>query len=242
MNKVQISIVVPCLNEQEFIGNTLDTIAAHAQELPLIEVILLDSGSIDRTAEIAKNYAFCQVFAHSELKGKKYALLNQGAQYARGEILVFLDADTLLPVDYDSAITQVISAGYGGGAFEFSLDERGIALRFIEFVNRIRYRLGQRYYGDQAGFCTKAVFDLVDGFPKRPILESAHFCKKLLKVCKLHLITKKIITSSRRFTQHRLGPLWVLMVDTRVFLLDKLGFHNRKFAKKYWQFNESSED
>ena len=113
-----------------------------------------------------------------------------------------------------------------------------MSLRFIELVNRIRYRLGQRYYGDQAVFCSRKAFDEVGGYPPLGILESAHFCARLLRRGKLRLIKQKIITSSRRFEQHRLGPLWVLAADTRVFLLDKFGFKNKRFAEEYWKFND----
>ncbi|MEL7148770.1 MAG: hypothetical protein AAFO69_20515, partial [Bacteroidota bacterium] len=59
---------------------------------------------------------------------------------------------------------------------------------------------------------------------------------------KLKLIHQKVLTSARRFQEHPLGPLWVLVADTSVFLLDKLGFKNERFARKYWQFNDKPRD
>ena len=238
LDKVKISIIIPALNEQEFIGATLGAVERHSRSGIVAEIILIDSGSVDDTVRIAQGSELCNVYEHPELKGAKYAVLNQGAVYATGDVLLFLDADTLLPEGFDVAIRQVIDRGYVGGAFEFSLDGKGLSLRFIELVNRIRYRLGQRYYGDQAVFCSRKAFDEVGGYPPLGILESAHFCARLLRLGKLRLIKQKIITSSRRFEQHRLGPLWVLAADTRVFLLDKFGFKNKRFAEEYWKFND----
>lgn len=213
-----------------------------AVDVKRIELIVVDSGSGDQTPDLVKSMADVSLYLHPELKGKKYAILNQGANYAKGEVFLFLDADTLLPWGYDELIIkQLTDEKIVGGAFEFKLDTDGIALRFIEYVNRIRYRLGKRYYGDQAIFCTSVAFEKVGGFPERLVLESAYFCVALLKTGKLKLIKNIAVTSARRFTENRYGPLWVLTKDTCIFLLDKLNVKHDKLARKYWEFNEEKQ-
>ncbi|MEL7146432.1 MAG: glycosyltransferase, partial [Bacteroidota bacterium] len=162
---MKISVIIPTLNEQEFIGDTLRCLLERGNTGFLAEIIVIDSGSADQTVKIADSFKHCKTWVHLELKGQKYAILNKGASYASGKIFLFLDADTILPEGFDVAVREVIDEGYTGGAFEFALDGKGLALRFIEFVNRIRYRLGQRYYGDQAVFCTRQAFGHVGGYP-----------------------------------------------------------------------------
>ena len=172
-----ISVIIPTLNESEFIAKTIRNVEKKAEFPNNTELIVIDSGSSDDTKEIAGSFGAVNLQTHPNLKGKKYAILNEGVRYTKGEIFLFLDADTLLPNHFDSLIIeQVIKKGYVGGAFEFKLDGSNWSLRFIEIVNRIRYRLGQRYYGDQGVFCTREAFMNVGGYPKKQILERAYFC------------------------------------------------------------------
>jgi len=235
---VSLSIIIPTLNEAKFLDKTLTRIKEFSNDFNQLEIIVVDSGSSDKTVEIARDNYFCSVHEHPELKGKKYAILNKGASYAKGNHLLFLDADTLLPANFDQLILNHLNNGYVGGAFEFKLDGKNWGLRFIEIANRTRYRLGQKYYGDQGVFCSKSAFYKINGFPQKPILESAHFCAALKKNGKLKLIKEPVVTSSRRFTRSKLGPIWVLTVDTGIFLLDKFGFRSEKIGKYYWSVND----
>lgn len=234
-----ISVIIPTLNESDFIAKTIRNTLDRAKSPNQLELLVIDSGSADNTVEIVRSINNISIYTHPELKGKKYAILNKGVDYAKGELYLFLDADTLLPKHFDSLIVnQVINKGYIGGAFEFQLDSKGMSLRIIEFVNRIRYRIEQRYYGDQGVFCTRKAFEITGGFPEKPILESAYFCASLRRSGNLKLITQSAITSSRRFEEAPLGPLWLFAKDIQAFLLDKLGFCNENFAQKYWESND----
>ncbi len=235
---MKISIIIPTLNEVNFLSTTLKRINSSSTDSSKVEVLVIDSGSSDETVNEAIKSRLCKIHQHPELKGEKYAILNQGVKYATGDIYLFLDADTLLPSGFDLSIKQTLSEGYDGGAFEFKLDGKKWGLRVIELANRLRYRLGQRYYGDQGVFCSKTAFEQAGGYPNKPILESAYFCSALKKNGKLKLIKQPIITSSRRFERSKLGPIWVLTVDTWIFLLDKFGFKNEKFGRYYWSVND----
>ncbi|MEL6557918.1 MAG: glycosyltransferase [Bacteroidota bacterium] len=234
-----ISVIIPTLNEAEFIVQTIQNTLKHANDVKHLELIVVDSGSTDNTPDLVQSTKDVSFYFHPELKGKKSAILNQGAGYAKGQAFIFLDADTHLPLGFDDLIRhQLMEGGVIGGAFEFKLDADGLAIRFIELINRTRYRLGKRYYGDQAVFCTREAFDQVGGYPERLILESAHFCASLQKTGKIKLIRHIAVTSARRFTENRFGPLWVLTKDTFIFLMDKLNLKNDRLARKYWKFNE----
>jgi len=89
---VKFSIVVPAFNEVKYIGKTLK--ALKKQTLKDFEIIVKDGQSIDKTVEIARRHADKIVsIRDSSIADAR----NQGARYAEGDILVFVDADTTLP-------------------------------------------------------------------------------------------------------------------------------------------------
>lgn len=88
-----LSIVVPTKNEQDHLPLLLDSIKN--QSFSDFEVIIADAGSTDKTVEIAKKYSCSVVPGGLPSKGR-----NQGAKVAKGDIVLFLDADTILPEDF----------------------------------------------------------------------------------------------------------------------------------------------
>ena len=97
--KIELSIVIPTLDEEKSIGQTIHSALGQAFKKDAIEIILVDAGSKDNT--IARASAANQVIVNDTYKGKKFMSLNAGAKAASGDILLFLDADTLLPRHYD---------------------------------------------------------------------------------------------------------------------------------------------
>ncbi len=227
-----ISIIIPTLNEASYILQTIDC-TKKASEMDIVkEIIVIDTGSADATVCLLKNKGI-KTFSAPELKGKKYAALNMGGRQATGDILLFLDADTLLPQGYDRLILSKVQAGAHGGAFEFGLTQSSFSLYIVTVINRIRYRLDKCYYGDQAIFVRKCVFDRLGGFPKKRIMEAAHFSRQIACEGKMVLLAKKVSTSPRRFIE---GGVWsVLLWDTKLWILDLLGFNVDIYSKEYWE-------
>ena len=89
-----ISVIIPTLEEERYLGKTLARLVKFAPE---IEIIVVDGGSKDKTVEIAKQYTD-RVFRIAE-RGISKAK-NYGARHARGDILVFMDADVVVPDDF----------------------------------------------------------------------------------------------------------------------------------------------
>jgi len=103
--KIDISIIIPTLNEEDFIQRLLEDIADQRGNF---EIIVSDSGSLDKTTEIVQNFiqrhpevSIQLVKAHE--KGVSKAR-NTGAYYAQGEYLLFLDADTRIPQNFTNDI------------------------------------------------------------------------------------------------------------------------------------------
>ena len=233
-----LSIIIPTLNEEDCLGQCLEYIKQKSRRPQDIETIVVDCGSHDKSLAIAKK-STSRVFSlklGSEERSKSKAL-NLGAQKAKGEILFFLDADSLPPPAFDFHIYKLLrDPKVIGGAFHFCLIGKGLSLRFVELINRIRYRIWKRYYGDQGIFVRQTSFEKVGAYPPCSILEASKLCEKLNKEGRLKLIPLCMYTSARRFLE---GGVWrVFLHDVRIWFYDLIGLNTEKFAAAYWSYNE----
>ena len=232
---MKLSIIIPTLNESQYLPATIHSIREQAVLREHHEVIVVDCGSTDGTVNIALQLGVIPIQMEYTLTGRAFAL-NKGAEVATGNVFLFLDADTLPPVGYDEAIQSALEdPGIVGGAFEFALDGRGFGLRLVELINRLRYRISQRYYGDQGIFVRANVFRMYGGYPPRRILEAAYFCTSLKRIGKLTLIKKPMKTSPRRFLEG--GVYSVLAKDIKIWCLDLMGKPVDRYADSYWGEN-----
>lgn len=231
---MKLSIIIPTYNEADNINKTIGALLDQAKENPF-EIIVVDCGSVDNTVQ---KICYPNVISvvNPRLAGKKYRSLRFGAKMAQGNILLFLDADTLVPHHYDLAIEQAImDPAVVGGAFEFSFDKFSYSLFCVSFFNRIRYRFRKRFYGDQGIFVRKEVYEESGGWPERSLLEAAYLCRNLQKYGKLQLLRQQSITSSRRFTE---GGVWrVFIHDFKIWAMDLLGMDVEKYGAAYWKKN-----
>ncbi len=231
---MDLTIIIPTLNEANYLGFTIEHLRQNSSSEN--EIIVADSGSTDGTCEIAIKLGVKLIRPNSNSIGKSY-ILNEAAQLALGDVILFLDADTLVPPEFDKSISSSLrDPDIVGGAFEFSLDGEEFGLRVVELINRIRYRVRQRYYGDQGVFVRTEVFKRVGGYPDVGLLESAYLCKNLRKLGKLKLIKSHISTSARRFIDG--GIYRVLAGDIKIWFLDLIGIPVHKYANSYWKENK----
>jgi len=97
INSPFISIIIPALNEEAFIGDCLTSIKKLNTESLSCEIIVVDNGSNDKTIQVSEGYG-ARVLIKKD--GTIGALRNYGARSSKGEILAFLDADCLVPNDW----------------------------------------------------------------------------------------------------------------------------------------------
>ncbi len=230
-----ISVVIPTLNEVDNISSTISHTFQQSFQPDAIEIIVVDAGSSDGTLEsISDSKVFA--FSKPEFALKKYQSLNYGWKKSNGNILLFLDADTLLPKHFDASVSLALKDELVvGGAFEFSFRKPDWKLSLLALGNRIRYRFGNIYYGDQAIFARRSTLDDIGGVPEEALMEAAFLCKKLRKRGKLALIKPGISTSPRRFKEH--GFLKVVWFDLNMFIRFNLGLPVSSYAEKYWGKN-----
>lgn len=189
---MRLSIIVPVLNEEKAIASTLEALRALGPE----EVIVVDGGSRDRTREIVTQM---QAVVISSPRGRAEQM-NRGATRAKGDILLFLHADTRLPA---SAIMDIRSALRDaqcvGGRFDVRLDGRSWVFWLIGNLISLRSRLTKVATGDQAIFVRRNVFEEIGGFPEIPLMEDIAFSRALKNKGRVVCLKSQVVTSTRRW-------------------------------------------
>lgn len=187
-----ISVIVPVYNESRALPRTLASVFAQAGDF---EVIVVDGGSGDGTRQLAMDEPRVRLLVAAKGRASQ---MNAGAAAARGEWLLFLHGDTLLPDGALAAIDRLTAECRAGGfRHRFSGDDR--RLRMISWLDNLRCRRTRIIYGDQAMFVRRALFDALGGFPDRPILEDVLFCEKLVRVTRPLLFDQCVVTDARKF-------------------------------------------
>src|SRR5262249_43182486 len=165
MNGNGLSIIMPVLDESVGIDVALLALAPYRERGA--ELIVVDGGSRDDTRVRARPLADCVLAAE---RGRA-AQMNAGRAVARGDVLLFLHADTRLPHAADTLILEGLAhSGRAWGRFDLRFDRRGL-LSLIAFTMNLRSRLTGIATGDQAFFVTRAAFDSVGGVPANALLE-----------------------------------------------------------------------
>jgi rSAM/selenodomain-associated transferase 2 len=221
-----ISVIIPCLNEAEGIAGTLSALA------PLrsrgAEVIVVDGGSSDGTVERAALHADAVIGAP---RGRA-SQMNAGAARARGEILLFLHADTQLPESADALIVEGLQRlRRGWGRFDVAISGSHPLLRVVAWLMNARSRLTGIATGDQAIFVTRSLFTAAGGYPDIALMEDIALCKRLKRFGPPLCLRHRLTASGRRWKKH--GVVRTILLMWRLRLAYWLGADPRKLAVRY---------
>jgi rSAM/selenodomain-associated transferase 2/rSAM/selenodomain-associated transferase 1 len=227
-----ISVIVPALNEAAHLPRALVDAAAGQP----LEIIVADGGSRDDTPRIAEAQG-AKVVACSPNRARQ---MNAGAAVARGEILLFLHADTLLPNGYREEVLEAFRGPhFVGGAFRFAIAEAFPGRWLTETATNLRSRLLGMPYGDQALFVRRWAFDQLGGFPALPIMEDYEFVRRLRRLGKLALLDGSVLTSGRRW--QGIGFLRATLVNKLMILGYHCGVSPKTLAAFYRSQTKPSE-
>ncbi len=219
-----VSVIIPTLDEGEGVEVTLEAIGRSGG----VEVIVVDGGSQDDTQAIARA-AGARVY---ETSGGRAAQMNLGAAKARGGVLLFLHADTLLPKDFDRlALACLRTPGTVAGAFEFATDESTASMRVIAFVANLRARWLQLPYGDQGIFLPKDVFRELGGYRRLSIMEDFDLVRRLGRRGRVRIVRARAVTSARRWRS--IGPWRTTLLNQAIIVLYYLGLPQGRISALY---------
>ncbi len=217
---MKLTIIVPAFNEEAYLGSTLDSVQAAAARLRdrskvPIEVIVVDNDSEDETAAVARAKGAAVV--HEPVRGIARAR-NAGARHAEGDVLVFVDADVVLPPAALQAVHVAMSdPGCVGGGVDVDYRPQRPLVRLYLRAWRLLARLTGMVQG-ATQFCRRDVFDEVGGYDEKAwIGEDVDFYRALRRLARgtgrrVRLIRNpRVRPSCRRFDK---WPLWRVLVWT----------------------------
>lgn len=221
--KPEISIIIPALNEEDSIRETL-----RALQIFDAEVILVDGGSSDKTISIAEDFKV--KILHSERgRGRQ---LEIGGNAANGEIFWFVHADTIVSPD---CVRQIKLAFKDwrvvGGNFTIRFDGELMAAKFLTWLYPQLRVLGL-IYGDSGIFVRRDVYQKMGGFAPYPIFEDLDFVERLKRQGEIVTLPAVVATSSRRFENKSF--LLTFLRWTILQVLYWLGVHPERLVKIYF--------
>jgi glycosyltransferase involved in cell wall biosynthesis len=211
-----LSVVIPAFNEELYLPKTLSSILRAGAECRCgMELIVVDNASADRTAEVAKEFG---AFVVHEQVHNIARVRNVGAEAARGDVLVFIDADTLVPHQFFDKVAEAMSdPACLGGSPDIVHQVRSSLLRaYLRAWRRIGIKLGMAQGAAQ--FCRKSAFKILNGYDESQFMgEDVDFYWRLRKLCAnaggylKFLDDVTVIPSPRRFDQ---SPVWRTLIRT----------------------------
>lgn len=186
-----VSVIIPVLNEEKRIKKVIESVKNVDAE-----IIVVDGGSNDRTAEQAERLGV-KVVRSPKGRGVQ---MNAGALESSGNNLLFLHADTILPEKYTHLVFKtLLDIKPVAGAFCFKTDMDNVLMRFIEYIANLRSRFLNLPYGDQGIFMSRASFERAGGYWEVPVAEDIFFIRNIKRFAKIKIVPENAVTSARRW-------------------------------------------
>jgi rSAM/selenodomain-associated transferase 2 len=200
MQSFMISVVIPTLNAEATLAQTLSALVPAAVDGLVTELIVVDGGSTDRTADITEESGAALVACGG---GRGRQLIAGGAQ-ARFPWLLFLHADTELEPGWEREAMSFMEAVDRGrrpaaaAAFRFALDDMGFGPRLLERLVALRCALLRLPYGDQGLLIPKALYAEIGGYPPYQLMEDVEIARRLGRR-RIALLRTRALTSAARY-------------------------------------------
>jgi len=220
---MKLSIVIPALNEAESLGRTLASLKSQPAEM-----IVVDGGSQDSTIEVARQHT-PHVLTSRPGRGFQQDV---GARQSRGDVFVFLHADTQLPLNYQDLIRYALTdPGTVFGAFLLSIYPSKPALDLIALMANLRSRLLKVPYGDQALFVRRSAYFRAGGFKDWPIMEDVDLVRHLNRIGGFKMARGCVKTSARRWKKE--NPLYTTLRNYSLILRYLAGASPHTLTRHY---------
>jgi len=218
----RVSVIIPALNDEGLLGAAI----ASARSAGAFEILVVDGGSTDATREAAAA-AGARVLDGAAGRARQ---MNLGASVAKGDVLLFLHADTVLPAGACALVARALSDARtvaGGFSFDVPKDARHSAL--ISNTGRLRSGLGGLPWGDQALFTTCDTFAELGGFPEQPTMEDYEFVRRLKRFGTVVTLRERAISSARAWEEH--GLLRPTLTNLAVIVAYEFGADRARISR-----------
>jgi rSAM/selenodomain-associated transferase 2 len=226
-----ISVIIPTMDAEAGLAETLTALVPATVEGLVREVIVVDGGSTDRTGVIADQSGARFV---QRSGGRGYQLM-AGAHRARFPWLLFLHGDTVLEQGWEREASNFMQAVDGAkrplaaAAFRFALDDIGVRPRALEQLVRLRCSLLKLPYGDQGLLIPKLLYTEIGGYNPQPLMEDIDLVRRL-KRRRIEMLRARAVTSAQRFRREgyllrsvrNLGCLTLYLLRVRPATINRL--------------------
>ncbi|MEI6846845.1 MAG: TIGR04283 family arsenosugar biosynthesis glycosyltransferase [Chlorobiaceae bacterium] len=220
-----ISIIIPTYNEENIIGQTLQTILTFTEHAEEIEIIVSDASS-DRTPDILSTFP---VKVCKSTKGRAIQM-NTGAHQAKGEILYFLHADSIPPPTFLEDIHSAVETGKKAGCFRMGFDDNNPIMKLFGWFTQFPLIFCRG--GDQSLFIDRTLFWEIGGYNDTMlIMEDFDIIKRIEQRELFHILETEVTTSARKY--HKNGIIQLQTIFASIHLMYALGFDQESLVKYY---------
>lgn len=192
MQKVQVTIIIPTLNEEKYLGDCLKSLPMDS-----CEIIVVDGNSKDDTVAIASKFGakvICMGIANRAQQ------MNAGAKAARGDILLFFHADSRLPMGGMGEVIKVMKNPHiMGGGFALGFYPSDPFYAFLAISANIFCRITRMIFGDRGIFIRTNDFQQIGGYAELAIMEDAVLATKMRQMGKIAILPGIVMTSARKY-------------------------------------------
>lgn len=234
MSRPWCSVIIPTLNEAAALPATLTALERAWPGRDEYEVIVVDGGSTDGTAELARRWGARTLRAPAGRAGQ----LNAGARGARGAFLFFLHADTHVPPDLTShlraapppnKVTEPKQAIPASFRIRFGQDDNF----WLRLFGRLGdWNLSAFRFGDQGLFVAANLFRAVGGYREdHALLEDYELARRLRRRAGFRILPTAVRSSARRYERH--GPVFTQLIYVLIFMLYRCGVSQSRLRAVY---------
>ena len=224
---MSISIIIPTLNEERYIGRLLKYLKNDQSYQLVTEILVVDGRSDDRTRILASELGARVI---SSAVRHRAVQMNLGAAKATGTILYFLHADTFPPREFASRILQAVGTGCHCGCFRLKFNWDHWFLGANSWFTRFNFQVFR--YGDQSLFVGRHAFFKVGGFKQElKLFEDQDIVVRLKRAYSFVVLPDYVVTSARKYRRN--GPYRLQLVYYWLYLLFALGFSQKTILKTY---------
>lgn len=223
---MKVSVIIPTYNEEKSIGKLLNHIKKYGDE-KLLECIVVDGGSEDRTVEIVqKNGTTCLICDQKS----RAAQMNMGYRNSSGDLLYFVHADSLPPKTFLDDLVTALKNGYQAGCYRFRFDSDRFLLKVNSYFTRFDRIMCRG--GDQTLFITRSLFEKIGGFRSEfLIMEDYDLIQKIQKEASFKIIPKDVVVSPRKYDKNQY--LKVNFANFVIFMMYFFGARQQTMVSAY---------